>query len=720
LSILSELARRNVFRVAIAYAVAAWVILQIMDVVTPILGLPGWAPKLVFVLLAIGFVAALVASWVYELTPDGLRRDADVHPDDSIRRTTGRKLNYVIVAMLVGALALVLINRSPEPDPAPADDAQAAAEATPAATPSIAVLPFVNMSSDPEQEYFSDGITEEILNSLASVKDLRVAGRTSSFAFKDQADDLRRIGTSLGVDHILEGSVRKSGNEVRITAQLIQVEDGFHVWSQTYERELTDVFAIQDEIAKEILAQLKTQLLADTGPAIEAQRTTPEAYDLYLRAKQRIYTRERSSIETAVRELDEAIRVDAAYAPAYAQRAIAVMLLSEQQYGDIPHDEAQRRAKRFVDQALELDPNNAEALAALGLYYRNEPGEVELAIEPLTKALELNPNLIDASNWLQIALQELGDYRGAKDIVVELTERDPLYSPAFANAIITFNNFSEKDRAEELLQRMEAFDPSNPDLLLARAINEMYSGNVGEGLKLMERYRDLTEMSGVGQIYLSVGLIETMQFDRATTEGSLYLKPEALFRAGRSDEAFELAYQLARSGYPQALFRLFIWTGRDQDLVDYLEERWPSLNAFAAEVRGDDFGYGVMIDVALAYTRLDNQLRFEEAMAEVERHHANLKKQGMNNVAFSLTLAVQHTLDGNREEALDALEHAVEQGAWINDAPSKKEPALVALANEPRFAAVEERMRANLNRNREVVGLPPVDANYTVTAQLAP
>ncbi len=547
MSILSELARRNVIRVAIGYAVASWVVLQIVDVVTPILGLPAWAPKLVFVLLAIGFVAALVTAWVYELTPEGLRRDADVHPDASIRRDTGRRLNYVIVAMLAAALALLLIERNQVPDEAPL----AAAAAVPdAATPSIAVLPFVNMSSDPEQEYFSDGITEEILNSLASVKELRVAGRTSSFAFKGQADDLRRIGSSLGVDHILEGSVRKSGNEVRITAQLIQVEDGFHVWSETYERELTDVFAIQDEIANEILTQLKTQLLTDTDTVIEAQRTSPEVYDLYLRAKQRIYTRDRGNIEAAVGELDEAIRLDPGYGPAYAQRGIAVMLLSEQQYGDIAHDETQRRAKRYIDKALALDANNAEAWAALGLYYRNEPGQVELAIEPLGKALELNPNLIDASNWLQIAMQALGNFRGSMEILAELTERDPLYSPAFANAIQTFNSFSEKERAEDLIQRIEAFDPSNPDLLMARAINEMFSGNTGEGLKLMERYRERTEPSGIGQIFLSVGLIQTMQFERAVSEGSQFLRPEALYETGRKAEAYELAYQLARSGQP--------------------------------------------------------------------------------------------------------------------------------------------------------------------------
>ena len=171
-------------------------------------------------------------------------------------------------------------------------------------------------------------------------------------AFKGQNDDLRRIGEALGVNHILEGSVRKSGAQVRITAQLIQVDNGFHLWSETYDRELTDVFAIQDEIATEILKQLRSQLLADDVAVAAAKRTNPEVYALYLKAKQRLYTRVGSEIEIAVRELDEAIQLDDEYAPAYAQRGIATMLLSDQQYGSIPHDESNRRGKRFADQAL--------------------------------------------------------------------------------------------------------------------------------------------------------------------------------------------------------------------------------------------------------------------------------------------------------------------------------------------------------------------------------
>jgi len=277
LTLFAELKRRNVFRVAIAYAIASWVLIQIIDVISPVFAIPEWAPKLIIILLAVGLVPALVFAWAFEMTSEGIKKEAEVDRSGSIVHQTGRKLNYVITGFLVVAVALLLVERqlrpvvTAEPDVA----AEAVTSEEPRNDNSIAVLPFVNMSSDPEQEFFSDGITEQILNSLASVQELKVAGRTSSFAFKGRNEDLRIIGEALGVENILEGSVRKSGTTVRITAQLVQVEDGFHLWSATYDRELTDVFAIQDEIANEILKQLRSKLLADDVVITTAQRTSP-------------------------------------------------------------------------------------------------------------------------------------------------------------------------------------------------------------------------------------------------------------------------------------------------------------------------------------------------------------------------------------------------------------------------------------------------------------
>jgi TolB-like protein/lipoprotein NlpI len=715
LKIYTELSRRNVFRVGIAYAVASWVLLQIVDVISPIFELPAWAPKLIFVILAIGLVPALIFAWAFEMTPEGLKKESEVDRSSSVVGTTGRKLNFVITGFLMLAVALLLVERQlkpvvvAEPEPEPEVVALAIPESK-----SIAVLPFVNMSSDAEQEFFSDGITEEILNSLASVQELKVAGRTSSFAFKGQNQDLRHIGDALGVNHILEGSVRKAGAQVRITAQLIQVDNGFHLWSETYDRELTDVFAIQDEIANEILKQLRSKLLTEDVVVAEAKRTTPEVYELYLQAKQRIYTRIRDEIETAVDELDEAIQLDGEYAPAFAQRGIATLLLSDLQYGSIPNDESARRAKRYIDQSLRLNPNLAEGLAGLGLYHSNGPQNTDASIDALVKALAINPNLIDASNWLQISLRDAGDMISAMEIIEDVIERDPLYRPAFSNAMQMFNNFGRQDKAEALLKRIKAIDPDNPDLLFAQATNLVYAGRYGEGLKVMEERRELGNMSGVARIFLSLGLMGTGQFERATTEGSRYLQPAALYGTGRVEEAFKLAHDQARGGDPENLFTLLVRAGREQELVDYLEERWPSLSTFAAENPGGDLGWDIMRNVAMAYSRNGNTARFDEAMQFVDRHLIGYAEQGVSNTIFSWNRGLHAALLEDIDAAFAYLETAVDGGFRLIGDPVEAEPALTALVDDPRFAAVKTRMLANVNADRELLGLTLFDESYEI------
>jgi TolB-like protein len=715
-SLFAELKRRNVFRVGIAYLVASWVLMQIIDVITPIFELPDWAPKLIILLMAIGLVPALIFAWAFEMTAEGLKKESEIDRTSTIVNETGRKLNYAITGFLVLAVVLLLAERQLRPAteiqavPETVADVQADEQEL---DKSIAVLPFVNMSSDTEQEFFSDGITEEILNSLASVKELKVAGRTSSFAFKGRNDDLRRIGDSLGVAHILEGSVRKAGTQVRITAQLIQVDNGFHLWSETYDRELTDVFAIQDEIANEILKQLKAKLLGGDVLVAESKRTSPEVYELYLQAKQRIYTRRGEQIELAVDELDKAIQLDVNYAPAFAQRGIATMLLTDEQYGDIPHDESLRRGKRYLDEALRLDPNLAEAWAGLGLYH---DGDNDAAIDALVKALEINPNLIDASNWLQIALRESGQMKSALEIVTQIAERDPLYRPAFSNSIMLFNAFGQPDKAQELIDRIEGFDPDNPDLYMARAINYMYSGRMGEGLREMEEQAKLGELSGVANSFISYGLMETGQAERAIDAAAIYTRPFALYAVGRVDEAIELAYKHARSGSPESLFYILVREDRAKELVDYLEERWPSLIAFAAENPGGDGGYGVMYDIALAYRAVGNRARADDALQLSQQRLDLLVEQGVNHIGLSMNIAAQHSLLGDVDEAFESLEEAVDAGAYAATDPYETAPAFQALFDDARFPGIRARMLANFNSNREVLKLPPYDDNYQVMA----
>jgi len=707
MSLFNELKRRNVFRVAIAYAIASWLLIEVSSTTFPMLRLPEWGATMVTVLLLIGFPIALIFAWAFELTPEGIKKEKDVDRSESITHATGRKLDFAIIGVLAIAVGFLLADKfflgeSPE---------KGVGEIV-STGQSIAVLPFVNISSDKEQEYFSDGITEEILNSLASVKELKVAGRTSSFAFKGENQDLRRIGDLLGVEHILEGSVRKAGTTVRITAQLVQVKDGFHLWSDTYDRELTDVFAIQDEIANEILKQLKARLLDEDEeqPVLVSKRTDPEVYDLYLLAKQRLYHRTRQTIESAVGLLDQAIAKDPEYAPAYAQRGIATLLLSGSQYGTLPKAESDVQAKRFIDEALEIDLQLAEAWAGLGLYHTNRSAEHEQAIEALTKALSINPNLINASHWLQLTLGNSGEPRAALQILEHMAQRDPLYRPGFFSGVLRFNDFGQEDKAQALLDTFRGYNPNSPVLLSAGAAHHLYNGRAAEGVRLAEQARELEPENGVTHFWLTIGMLGTLQTERIAEEGfDSFAKVQALNRLGRRDEALELASELAREVGPAPLFDQYNRADRSKELVDYLEERWPSLRSFAADNPHNRLGYNVMAAIAFAYSRTGNAERFDEALLLVENAMSKISDQGIDNFVFLIENAKYLALAGEYEGAVTQLEQAVERG-WLGVVPiAANQPIFEPLQDYPRFIALEAAMVENVNTERESLGLEPVD-----------
>jgi TolB-like protein/Tfp pilus assembly protein PilF len=712
---LYELRRRNVVRVGMAYLVVSWVLLQVADVVQPILQLPDWSARLVFLLLAIGFVPVLLFAWAFELTPDGIKRESEVDRSKSITRQTGRKLNYVIVGSLVVAVMLLLVERQarmPVPSLEPAAD-EAAEVVRTAPDLSIAVLPFTNMSSDPEQEHFSDGITEEILNVLAAVKELKVAGRTSSFAFKGQNDDLRRIGDSLGVEHILEGSVRKSGDTVRITAQLIKVDDGFHVWSETYQRKLTDVFAIQDDIARKILEQLRVTLLNEDAAVASVTRTSPEVYDLYLRARERMYTRQRAEIETALEELDRALDLDPQYAPAYAQRGIASMLLADTQYGDTPRAESNRIGKRYIDMALKLDDNLSEAWAALGLYETRESrSDPDAAIDALAKALELNPSNIDAGNWLQIALNQVGDFAGSKRVLKELVDRDPLYRPAFVNAIVAMLAFGEFDQAEALIRRVETAEPDNPSVLTAKAVYSLLQGRSADASRLMKDRRAQGDLSGADHQYSLLSLMFTAQYEQALSELPVYMRALPLHALGRTDEALSIGRAGAESGFPIDYFWLLLREQRESDLVAFFEERWPNVRAFAAETPGSALGWFSMISLGVAYKRTGGQQTLNEITTLLEEWQARLAEQGVDNLPALVTRASLFALKDDADAAVQLLEYAAARGFHYDRPLVLAAPAFEFIADDPRLPEIQEKMRGMLNEQRAILDLPPLDENF--------
>jgi TolB-like protein len=716
MSFIEELKRRNVFRVAVAYLVTAWVLLQVADIGVEHIAAPDWLIQAIMLVLVLGFPVALIFAWAFELTPDGIKKEKDVDRTQSITHRTGRKLDFTIIGILVVAVVFLLIDRFSGSGSEPAaevltaeiaESVEGVAEEAVEKAKSVAVLPFVNMSSDPEQEYFSDGISEEILNALAKVKELKVAGRTSSFAFKGQNQDLRQIGDTLGVENILEGSVRRSGTTVRITAQLIQVEDGFHLWSETYDRELTDVFAIQDEIAGAILQQLKAHLLDGEQIVVNTTRANSEAFDLYLLAKQRIYERTRPTLEAAAATLDRAIAIDPDYAPAYAQRGITALLLRDEQYGTLPKEQAQTQAKLYLDQALRLDPDQPEALAGMGLYHINIPGHTDEAIAFLEKSLAINPNLIDASNWLQSAYSNAGRLGETVAILRQMAERDPLYRPGIAN----MNRFQvflgELDEAQAMVERLRPFMPNDPFLLRIEANIAYAKGDTAEGLTMVEQALELQPDNGPNLGMLGQGLLESAQYERALDER---LPPdtriEASWRLGRMEEATILVMELASSGEDLAgPIGFFANSGKPEQAIRYFEERWNSLDEFEKDVPLLGGNLTVMLDIAFAYGTVGNEERFNDAMKRSRSALDTIKALGFDNPYLTFFNAVYYTMSGDREQALQLLARAIDGGYLSGTSMRHGWSALEVLEGEPEYEAIQDRMIQHLNRERAKLGL---------------
>jgi len=404
--LLDQLKKRNVVRVGLLYLVACWLILEPTHVVFHMLEIPLWANRLVLILMAIGFPAVLLFSWIYEITPGGLKPTVKVETHNSIRPLTGRRLDRAIVVVMTLAVVYFVADKfwfKSEPlagadataPTAPARPVPAAVAAFSPPAHSIAVLPFVNMSGDPKQEYFSDGLSEELLNSLARIRDLQVAARTSSFSFKGKEADVADIAHKLNVGAVLEGSVRKDGMQVRITVQLINAVSGFHVWSQTYDRNLRDIFGLQTEVATAVTQALQVMLLEDTSALVEQGGTHDSlAFDAYLRARnlERTATTGKDNSLARIAAYDEAIRLDPKFAKAYVGRSVSETDFAD--YYATVSDIRQhfKRARDAAETALVLAPGLGEAHAAYARVLHQGFLDFTHALAEYERALALSPN----------------------------------------------------------------------------------------------------------------------------------------------------------------------------------------------------------------------------------------------------------------------------------------------------------------------------------------
>jgi adenylate cyclase len=468
MSLFAELKRRSVFRVALFYLVLAWLVVQVAETVLPLFDVPPGMLRGLVLVLVLGFPPALVFAWVYELTPDGVKRDSQVDLPQAVREQSARKLSWATLTVALLAIALLAADRLLlEPggrqvagaDPVgPLASDRTGAGVGPA---SIAVLPFADLSPGRDQEYFSDGMAEEILNALVRVRGLDVASRTSSFGFKGQEHlGIPEIAGRLGVRHVLEGSVRRAGDSLRITAQLIDSDVDRHLWSDSFDRPLTagNVFAIQEEIATAIVAALVASLDVAAPPDVVLATPTDNltAYDLYLQA--RALFQARDALDRADDLLRRALDQDPDFARAWELRAAVQSIATEYGYSDVPKDEAQRRGIEFAQRALAIDPASAMALATLAhmrsqanssLRARHELADI---IRDLERAIEIDPHNASALNWLGLTFAQVGHLEQALALFRRCVQVDPVFAPCAENEYEMMLGLGRVDEAFARLQ----------------------------------------------------------------------------------------------------------------------------------------------------------------------------------------------------------------------------------------------------------------------------
>ncbi len=703
-----ELKRRNVIRVAVAYVVAAWLVLQVADLVLENISAPDWIMQVFMLAFALGFPLVLIFSWVYELTAQGLKREHEVDRDQSITRSTGRKLDLITIAMLIAVVLFVLYERTISPDATDSDPVGAAA----ITDKSVAVLAFQDLSAEGDHAYFAEGLSEELLNVLSQVADLKVAGRTSSFAFKGQNTDLREIGEILNVAHILEGSVRTSGNRIRVTAQLINASDGFHLFSESYDRELTDIFAVQDDIAAKISAALQSELIGTTSVPV-ATPTHIEAFDIYLLARQNIHTRDKDKMVEALTLLDQAIAIDPEYAPALAQKALVTYLLSDSSgsYGEMPAAEAISIARPLLDKALRIDSRLAEAHAISGLILSAENASPEVAAARLRHALALNPNLDDARNWLAAELVNLGLAAEARALLEEVVERDPMYPPAFNNLIIDYSGTGEFDKGDALIGRVARIVGDTPDVSHAWGTQANVQGELAAAVRHLKIAYDHNPTATIAKQWLGFTLLDIGDFETASIAGSPVHRLLAHAALGNNKEADNIIESMDLESGDRFLewaniASYLAGSGRYTELIELVARHFGNSDGLLqAQPNTGYWGAGYLGPLAYAFLQQGKEAGFHRLLEEMGEDLSEQRATGIDNRYHWFSQAQYAALTGDLDEVLKQMQRAVASGYVSTYAFAS--PIFDSVREDPRFQNIEQQVLTRVDEERAKLGMEP-------------
>ena len=559
---LGELKRRNVLRVAAFYAAAAWLLVQIATQVLPVFDVARWALRVVVVAVVLGFPFVLIFAWFYELTPEGLKRENEIDRSHSIARSTGRKLDRLIIGVLAAAVVVLLANQFVLHKDLN-DTALGKA---------IAVLPLVNDTGDPANEYFSDGLSEELISALAQIKELKVIGRTSSFHFKNKNEESKVIGAALGVGYLLEGSVRQAAGRARIAVNLVRAADGTNTWSQIYDRTLPDIFGVQAEIAQSVAGALKVALLGDAGKNPDApSNQNVYAYTAYLQGR---YYEERYSaadLRKAIGFYDTAIRLDPHYALAHAALSKSWWAL-----GDITGEnvaEANRKARAAAERAVAEDPNSAEGHAALGQILVSVDRNAKGAEAEYRRAAELAPASAEPKIGLSSVLADFGQIEEAVELLHEAVRLEPLSTNAHFDLARLLTSLGRYDEAAQSARKAIALQPGGAGTWEMLALVEAKRGDGEAALKAAEQESDPDWRA------YALALAQQARGDRTAADAAL----NTLIEGHSNDMSFQIATVYAFRGDADKTFEWLdhAYEKRDPGVMAIID------NPFTRELRSD-------------------------------------------------------------------------------------------------------------------------------------
>jgi adenylate cyclase len=700
-----ELKRRNVFRLAIAYLAVSWLLIQIVETIFPVFGLSDALVRIIIIVLAIGFPIVLILAWLYELTPEGLKLDKDVDRSNVQEHYTGKKLDRAIMVVLVLSLAYFAVDKfvlDPARDARLVETAvergRTAALVDAFGESSIAVLPFVNMSSDAEQEYFSDGISEELLNLLAKVRNLRVISRSSSFSYKGKEIDIPTIAAEMNVAHILEGSVRKSGNKIRITAQLIDARSDTHLWSETYDRELDDIFTIQDEISAAIVSELKEKLELEDGAAPRATATASnEAHEAYLRGRYQSLRGSTSSKKIAVREFKKAVEIDPDYALAHAELGKALIAYHRMTQVGV-REEVFAEAALHIDLALQLDPMLAEVQAAKGyLIFRNPSAESDIyeSTRYLERALELNPSYAFAMVMLARNYQITGEKFGKSFALNEKAAQvDPLSSSALASVVAGLVVMGRLDEADVVLEKLASINASSHAAFKGFRLG--VGGNHSERFfgELNVRRLDPESVLNVAALQNSLSIIGLADEALAVFDEAYPANLETLRILGRYSEAVVIAeaHYAEDADSPDNLFILHEMQGfagiYSPEILASWQEWWD-----ASVTKGNMYDRIGMIGLRRAAGKSDDEYLLTMKNTAAHSAEAGIKYYGDGH----MQLGMAKFLEGHQEEGLAIVRREVENGGHFN----MNVGFMQEFYEHPDFAPIQAIQDAMQERERE-------------------